>query len=186
MPEPSELKREARGILRGAAVSPYLFTLLLLAITFVMYCAREYVALPTTVARLEAVDPQLAAALPDFIRNASFPRLPGMFIQILTLLVGITLNAGEALYHLGVRRREEMPYSTLFDGFGLAGRVVTLGLLRTVIIYFLLMFFIVPGVIMAYRYRFAMYNLMEDPSLTAVEALRMSAAASSWICLCWI
>ena len=94
--------------------------------------------------------------LPAFLRNASFPRLPGRFIQILAVLVGITLGAGSAFYHLGIRRGEEMPYSTLFDGFGIAGRVVVLGLLRTIFIYLWSLLFIVPGIIAAYRYRFAL------------------------------
>lgn len=177
--ELSALKREARGVLSGASVSPYLFTLLLLAISFVLDCAREYVSLPATIARLETLDPQLVLQLPEFLRSVSFPRLPGMFIQVLAMLVGITLGAGSALYHLGIRRGEEMPYSTLFDGFGIAGRVVVLGLLRVIFIYLWSLLFIVPGIIAAYRYRFALYNLLENPDIGPLEAIRMSCAQTS-------
>lgn len=51
------------------------------------------------------------------------------------------------------------------------------------------MLLIVPGIIAAYRYRFALYNLCENPELGVMEALAMSKAqtrATSWICLCWM
>lgn len=177
--ERSVLKREAREVLRGASVSPYLFTLLALAITFVLNGASDYVSLPTTIARLEALDPQLAAALPAFLRNISFPAMPALFIQILTTLVGITLSAGVSLYHLGIRRREEMPYAVLFDGFGMVGRVVVLGLLQALFIYLWSLLFVIPGIIAAYRYRFALYNLLENPEISPMEAIRMSSAQTA-------
>ena len=36
--------------------------------------------------------------------------------------------------------------------------------------------FIVPGIIAAYRYRFALYNLCENPEMGVMEALNMSKA----------
>ena len=36
------------------------------------------------------------------------------------------------------------------------------------------MLFILPGIIAAYRYRFAVYNLLENPDVGILEALRMS------------
>lgn len=175
----AQLKQEAKGILREARVSPYLFTLLCLAITLVMNAIDEYTSLPATVERLLSVDPRLAAELPPFLLNVSFPRLPAMFIDILVLLLTITLGAGVSLYHLGIRRREEMPYATLFDGFGMVGKVVAVGLLRAILIYLWSFLFIVPGIIAAYRYRFAMYNQLENPELSPIDALRMSRVQTS-------
>ena len=173
------LKQEARDVLGRAIVSPYLFTLLLLAFSLVLDTADWYVKLPATVAQLEDLDPQLALALPAFVRSVSFPRLPGMFIQIMVTLLSITLGAGASLYHLGIRRGEEMPFGVLFDGFGMVGRVVTLGMLRALLVYLGSLLFVVPGIIAAYRYRFAMYDLLEDPNLSPIQALRMSAAQAA-------
>ena len=173
------LKLEAKDVLRGALVSPYLFTLLCLAVSLVMNGIDEYTSLPARIADLAQVDPQLVLGLPPFLRNASFSRLPAMFIDVLSLLLTVTLGAGASLYHLGIRRGEEMPYSTLFDGFGMVGRVVALGLLRALLIYLWSMLFIIPGIIAAYRYRFAMYNLLEDPELSPLDALRMSRVQTS-------
>ncbi len=177
--ERSALKREAREILGGASVSPYLFTLLLLAISLAMNALSDYTSLPTTIARLQAVDPQLVLLLPAFLRNVTFPRMPALFIQILTSLAAITLSAGAALYHLGIRRGREMPYAVLFDGFGMVGRVVVLGLLRALFIYLWSLLFVIPGIIAAYRYRFALYNLLENPELSPMEAIRMSSAQTA-------
>ena len=139
----------------------------------------EYTSLPARIADLAQVDPQLVLGLPPFLRNASFPRLPAMFIDVLSLLLTVTLGAGASLYHLGIRRGEEMPYSTLFDGFGMVGKVVAVGLLRAILIYLWSFLLIVPGIIAAYRYRFAMYNQLENPELSPIDALRMSRVQTS-------
>ena len=169
-------KQEAKDVLRGALVSPYLFTLLYLVLDLAMSGLDEYASLPARIAEVLQVEPWLAEELPPSLLQLSFPRLPAMFISILVLMLTITLNAGVALYHLGIRRGEETPYATLFDGFGMAARVVTLGLVQSLLIYLGSLLFIVPGIVLAYRYRFAMYNLLEDPSLSPLAALRMSAA----------
>ena len=168
------LKLEAKDVLRGALVSPYLFTLLCLAVSLVMNGIDEYTSLPARIADLAQVDPQLVLGLPPFLRNASFPRLPAMFIDVLSLLLTVTLGAGASLYHLGIRRGEEMPYSTLFDGFGMVGRVVALGLLRALLIYLWSMLFIIPGIIAAYRYRMAKFLLLDDPSRGVTDCIRAS------------
>ena len=43
MPDRALLKQEAKGILRGARVSPYLFTLVVLVISFVIGRVSDYV-----------------------------------------------------------------------------------------------------------------------------------------------
>lgn len=91
------LKNEAKGILRGARVSPYLFTLLFMGISLVL------------------------TAVSDFV---SFDE--GMVHNFLWTLL-----------------------------------------------------FIIPGFIAAYRYRFAVYNLCENPDMGVMEAINMSKAQTA-------
>lgn len=103
-----------------------------------------------------------------------FGGLPSTFVSILTELMSMVLSAGFVLYCMAVRRGERAEYLTLFDGFSFAGKVI---LLNIVIYCFTLlwsMLFVIPGIIASFRYRFALYNLYENPGLTVMEALDMS------------
>ena len=98
-----------------------------------------------------------------------------MFITVLVGLVTSVLSAGFTLFCMGIVRGEETPFSVLFDGFGMAGRVIWLTVLiyLRVFLWSLLLWF--PGIIAAYRYRFALYNLLENPELTASQAIALSS-----------
>ena len=168
------LKEEARGILLAARVSPYLFALLYLVLTDVLKSVQTYTS-GSLVNYMQRVYPGLP--VPDFLlRAASLPSYVPAFVTAVTFLLGALLEAGFALYHLGVRRGEEQPYATLFGAFDQAGRVILLAVIRGALILLGSMLFFIPGIILSYRYSFAMYDLMEDPELRPVDALRMSAA----------
>ena len=96
------------------------------------------------------------------------------FITILVSLITCVLSAGYILFCMGVRQGEDMPFSTLLDGFGFAGKVIWLNILMYIYIFLWSMLFVIPGIVAAYRYRFALYNLMENPELTASQAIALS------------
>jgi uncharacterized membrane protein len=75
---------------------------------------------------------------------------------------------------MGIVRGEETPFSVLFDGFGMAGRVIWLTVLMLLKIVLWSMLFWIPGIVAAYRYRFALYNLLENPELSASQAIALS------------
>jgi len=85
------------------------------------------------------------------------------FVSILISLVNMILNAGYISYLMGIRKGWTMPYSSLLDGLGIAGKVFLWSLL-----------FVIPGIIASYRYRFALYNVIENPQMTASEAIALS------------
>ena len=92
---------------------------------------------------------------------------------------GVLLGAGYCLYQLGIRRGEEMPYLTLFDGFSFTGKLILLALVRYIFVFLWSMLFIIPGIIAAYRYRFAVYNLCENPEMGVMDAINMSKAQTA-------
>ena len=67
-----------------------------------------------------------------------------------------------------------MPYESLFDAFPFAGKVILLSIVEGVFIFLWSMLFVIPGIIAAYRYSFAMLNLCENPELGVMEALNLS------------
>ena len=167
-----QLKQEAKAILRGAAVSPWLFALLYLLITKGMDYLDTFTS-GTMAEYLRVYYPQLP--VPDLLaRSADIPPAVSTFISVAVMLLGVVLHAGFALYHLGIRRGRPMPYSTLFSGVAVAGRVIWLAVVEASLILLWSLLFIVPGIVAAYRYRFALYNLLEDPSLRVWDAIALS------------
>ena len=96
------------------------------------------------------------------------------FLSILTTLLGMVLSAGFVLYCMAIRRGERAEFLTLFDGFSFVGKLIGLNIVMYFFIALWSMLFVVPGIIAAYRYRFALYNLYENPGIGAMEALNMS------------
>ena len=96
------------------------------------------------------------------------------FVSILTGLLSIVLGAGFAMYCMAIRRGERAEYITLFDGFSFVGKLIGLTIVTALFIWLWSMLFIIPGIIAAYRYRFAPYNLYENPGIGVMEALEMS------------
>ena len=98
----------------------------------------------------------------------------GIFVSILASLLLYVLSAGFVLYCMAVRRGERAEYLTLFDGFSFVGKLIMLNIVTGFFVFLWLMLFIVPGIIAAYRYSFARYNLYENPGIGVMEALEMS------------
>ncbi len=175
------IKEEAKGIIRSARVSPILVTLLVMAIVFVLervtdlveggslfysygLIRRYYDALMSNdLGSLEA----LLYSLPD---NTGIT----FFFSMLVSLVGLVLNGGYYIYCMGIRRGAEMPYATLADGLGVAGKLIWCSIQMSVKIFLWSMLFWIPGIVAVYRYRFAYYNILTDGSLTAGGAIRLS------------
>ena len=73
-----------------------------------------------------------------------------------------------------------MPYESLFDAFPFAGKVILLSIVEGVFIFLWSMLFVIPGIIAAYRYSFAMLNLCEIPS-SRDGGIEPEQAADKWL-----
>ena len=149
------IKAESRSLLRTGEVNPFRMTLFYLLITLVLDMINSGVSYMIDSA-------------------GGFTVLSFSFVSILVGLVALVLNAGYYCYCFGILRREEMPYESLFDAFPFAGKVILLSIVEGVFICLWSMLFVIPGIIAAYRYSFAMLNLCENPELGVMEALDLS------------
>ena len=149
------IKEESRSLLRTGSVNPFRMTLFYLLIALVLDTINSGVSYMIDSA-------------------GGFTVLSFSFVSILVGLVALVLNAGYYCYCLGILRREEMPYESLFDAFPFAGKVILLSIVEGVFIFLWSMLFVIPGIIAAYRYSFAMLNLCENPELGVMEALDLS------------
>lgn len=153
------LKRESKVLLKTAQVSPYLFTLVLLAIMFVINGISDYVQMDDEFAYVYSL--RFDMDLSFLALHRAFPAFAVWFVTIVCTLLGVVLTVGASLYHLGIRRGEEMPFVTLFDGFAFVGKIILLYVVQVIFISLWTLLLVVPGIVAAYRYRFAMLNLCE-------------------------
>lgn len=141
------LKAQARELLRTAQVTPKAMTALYLGLCLVL---------------------DLTAFL-----------LPGsgvasQFVSILTSLAGTIFSVGFILYCMGIRRMERMDFSTIFDGFSFVSKIIALNIVISAFTLLWSMLFLIPGLVASYRYRFAFYNLCENPDMGVFQALALS------------
>lgn len=170
-----ELKRGAKALTKSARVSAYRITLIFLLIQAALALAEDYVGANEGV-WVQVGDMEILVRSSYLFSHPAFPTPVVLFVSVFVWLLVCVLSAGWVLYHLGVRQGKVMPYDTLFEGFGFAGKIILLNVLIGVFVFLWACLFIVPGIIAAYRYRFALYNLCENPELGVMEALAMSKA----------
>lgn len=147
------LKADVRELLRTAQVSPRGMAALYLGLVLVLNFLSNFVNQSSS----------------DSLFNPL-----GLFITILTSLLEAVLAVGFILYCMAIRRGERAEYLTLFDGFFFVGKIIALGLVTSLFIMLWSMLFVIPGIVAGYRYRFALYNLCENPGIGVLEALDMS------------
>lgn len=182
----AEIKLEAKGIIRTARVSPILMGAIVLVISFVLERVvslveygtlfpvsylRQYLEMLASGDPLYGMDPDAMLAMAPLLPE---PTTTGFFFSILVGLFVTLLSAGFYIYCMGIRQGVEMPYATLLDGLGAAGRIIWCSILMSVKVFLWSLLFGIPGIIAAYRYRFAIYNILTDSSLSASQAIRLS------------
>lgn len=156
-------KQAARNCMRTARVSPYQIALIYILITFALSIFDQ------AMVQLFGVPYYL-----DAYTSVLMPSGINWFVSIMVALIGVLLQAGFSIYCLAVRRGREMPATTLFDGFSMAGKIILLYIVTSIFIFLWCLLFIIPGIIAAYRYRFALYNILENPDLGILEAINIS------------
>ena len=156
----SQLRKEAFQLLRHAQVSLPLYAGLLLVIKLILNAADTLCS---------------GLTYQDLFSSG----ISGMFVFILTGLINLLLDMGRVEYCSRVRRGEEAEYNDLFWGFSYVFKVLSVFFLQAFLISLGFSFFLIPGVILSYRYRFALYILSEDPSLGTIEILRRSGEETS-------
>lgn len=99
----------------------------------------------------------------------------GLLVGLMISFYAMVVNLGYYGYALRVMRGQEGGgFGTLFSQFHMAGKIILMNILQTVFITLWSMLFVIPGIVAAYRYRMAGYALLDDPNISALEAIRRS------------
>lgn len=96
------------------------------------------------------------------------------FLDILFTFFMSVLMAGFVMYCMTIRQGQRAEIVSLFDGFNMVGKIILLEIVQGIFIFLWAMLFLIPGIVAMYRYQFALYNLIENPDIGIMEAIRMS------------
>ena len=117
---------------------------------------------------------------PEALRHALRVFLPvSGIISLAQFVIGGSVSIGHNRFCLKLVDGEEARFEDLFSGFDIFGNAFVLNLLITLKVIAWSLLFVIPGIIAAYRYRFAYYNLCENPDMGVMEALNMSKAQTN-------
>lgn len=163
-----EIKQQANTLLSSPQVGAKKMTLFYLGIVALLsVCA-------TILPSANILESMMGLSLPSLEPMV----LIGTFVSILVSLMTHVLYAGFILYCMAVRNERHTGFASLFDGFSFAGKLISLAITELFYIWLWSMLFFFPGIIAAYRYRFAILNLCQNPELTPREALQRSKQQS--------
>lgn len=97
-----------------------------------------------------------------------------ILVALVILFYSIVVGFGYSAYALHRMRGEEGGYEDLFSYFYLAAKIIWMEILKCIFIYLWSLLLVFPGFIAYYRYRMAEYVLLDDPDISALEAIRRS------------
>lgn len=172
------MKTSAKASLRNTRPSPVLVTLVYLILTTgINLVITGSLVLYVGFDRINYLQSQGYFLFEILLASlGSVGRTLYIFINILFRLYSLILAFGYASYTLSVSRNRESGYRMLLDGFGTAGKILLLELIKFIFIFLWSLLFVIPGLVAAYRYRMAYYILLDDPECGAMEAIRRSKA----------
>ena len=110
----------------------------------------------------------------DFIIDQA-PSPAAFFLNTLLMVMKSVIDAGFVIFALNLVKGASASLWNLMDGFGMFLRIVWLSILEYIFILLWTMLFIIPGFIAFYRYRQALYLLIEHPEMSAYECIKESS-----------
>ena len=102
------------------------------------------------------------------------PSAGASLIDMLLRLAMAVVGVGFSLFVMNSVRRSQPALGNLLDGFGMFPRVLFLIILQIVLIFLWSLLLVIPGIVAAYRYSFAVYVMIDHPEMSAMDCLRES------------
>lgn len=102
------------------------------------------------------------------------PSALASLIDLALQAVMMIVSAGFLIFIFNTIRSTNASYGNLLDGFGIAGKVILLNLLEGLLIGLWSLLLVIPGIIAWYRYRIAIYILIDHPEKSVIQCLRES------------
>ena len=173
----AELKFRARQAMRGSAVSPYIMALVYSVIAYVMGLLSARLLNVDVVSVVKRLGADVVMENPETFINYYISRAPGAFayfIELLLRIMGMLLYAGQVVFILNMVRGLQNSLWNLMDGFQSFLRIIGLRILMAIFVFLWSLLFVIPGIVAAYRYRLALYLLLDHPEMGVMECIRES------------
>ena len=182
------IKTQAKQCIRGTKPSPIIMALIVTVMSYVIFTLSAQLMSPPeleawAMANLqEALESgQLETWDDAFLFFSEMEMIVqnriGFTANILNValsLILLILNVGYIIFSLNAVRHLPVCYGNLLDGFGIFFRVILLEVLTGIFVFLWGLLFFVPGIIAAYRYRQALYLLLDHPDWTASRCIKES------------
>ena len=172
------LKGRAKALVTGSKPSPIWVGLVYLLLAIVVsWLSARIMGISLTTQELANYSNAVLTGDYDYIYKHLAPRIPGpaaYAIDLALQLVLAVVSAGFVLFLMNTVRRTGACFGNLLDGFGMFGRIILLNLLEWLFIMLWSLLFVIPGIIAAYRYRMALYLLLDHPEMSVMQCIRES------------
>lgn len=178
----SQMKAEARLSMRGRKPSVYLVALAYYVIGYILEVLLLKLQFPGVEPAnimeycMDVFSGDLDTAVPYLTGgNGTFGSILETAINMMSAVIGV----GFINYCLRVSRSQTASFGDIFDAFGIFFKVIWLNILQSVFVFLWSLLLIVPGIVASYRYSMAVYILLDDPELSALECIRRSKALTA-------
>ena len=189
-----QMKAQAKSLMRNSKPKPVLVTIVYVVILMVIAVlsyklvgeplAKAYAAVMGSSGLYDA-NGLLRPDAYDMINNIDFDAFfaaltregPAPMARLLDLLltaVVAVIGAGFVIFTLRTIDGNGASYWNLFDGFAMFSRIIWLYIVEGCFIFLWSLLFFFPGIIAMYRYRMAIYLLLEHPEMSVMDCIRES------------
>ena len=172
----ASVKRKARELIRTAKPSMLTAAVLLVLLGVVInWLSSRLVGLTANqfTSMLENYQAGNYEAAYSVVERSSPSTMEFLLDQLLQLAFRI-IGVGFTIFVVNTVRQKEAVFGNLLDGFTMMPRLLFLLVLQYVFITLWTMLFIIPGIVAIYRYRFAVYLMIDHPEWSAMDCLNES------------
>ena len=166
------IKQNAKNIISSAKPNPILVGLAFLGIVAVLQflsysVSGEFAAYRATMEQMMLGNFDYIAPLPKVGPGAT---LIGIALSLMLMM----MYTGFSIYCMNVCQFRNASFGNLFDSFAIFFKVLWLNILMFIFVFLWSLLLIVPGIVAIYRYRMALYIMIDNPKLSALECIRAS------------
>ena len=172
----SQLKSNAKSLMRTSNPSPLIAAIFYVLVVYILTnLSNRLTGIQIDMdSYMNAVQNMDGAFFTDLINDYN-PSTFAVILDIIIRILRLIVMAGFIIFTLNtLRKSETVSYYNLLDGFAHAGKIIVLYILMSIFIVLWGLLLIIPGIIAFYKYRLAIYLLIDNPDKSPMECLQKS------------
>ena len=169
---PYELKRKSAELINFSSPSPYYITIVYVIITHALSTLSMNIGGQPFVLNMDAFNAGNYDALityaPENVTAAASA------FMLAAEIIFVMLDWGYQSYSLHVARKQKSGYFDLMDGFFIFFRALAMQIVKGILVYFGLLLFVIPGILIAYLYSMSQRLQLDHPEWSPFRCMRES------------